>query len=141
MTEHLHADDVPLTLSVLRALVGHRADREQLGYRPDEWGADVDWDLLASGKLSTTEKATVHIARGCAIIERHGGGLPNSVSGPIRAAHRRTHRQRTATLTTEPARPWLGGVGAQHWARQIVHTWTRGDSSRVEARVSPRRGT
>ncbi len=86
MTEHLHADDVPLSLSVLRALVGHRADREQLGYRPDEWGADVDWDLLASGKLSTTEKAIVYIARGCAIIERHGGGLPNSVSGPIRAA-------------------------------------------------------
>jgi hypothetical protein len=72
MTEHLHADDVPLSLAVLRALVGHRADREQLGYRPDEWGADVDWNLLATGKLSTTEKATVHIAQGCAIIERHG---------------------------------------------------------------------
>jgi hypothetical protein len=86
MTEHLHANDAPLSLAVLRALVGHRADREQLGYRPDGWGADVDRDLLASGKLSTTEKATVHIARGCAIIERHGGGLPNSVSGPIRAA-------------------------------------------------------
>ena len=86
MTEHLHADDAPLSLSVLRALVGHRADREQLGDRPDEWGADVDWDLLASGNLSTTEKATVHIARGCATIERHGGGLPNSVSGPVRAA-------------------------------------------------------
>jgi hypothetical protein len=42
--------------------------------------------LLASGKLFTTEKATVYIDRGCAIIERHGGGLPGSVSGPIRAA-------------------------------------------------------
>jgi hypothetical protein len=69
MTEPLHADDAPLSLSVLRALVGHRADREQLGYRPDEWGADVDWDLLATGKLSTTEKATVHIARGSDLRE------------------------------------------------------------------------
>jgi hypothetical protein len=86
MIEHLHADDAPLSLAVLRALVGYRADREQLGYRPDECGTDVDWDLLASGKLSATEKATVHIARGCAIIERHGGGLPNSVSGPVQAA-------------------------------------------------------
>jgi hypothetical protein len=49
MTEHLHADDAPLSLAVLRPLLGHRADREQLGYRPHECGADVDWDLLTSG--------------------------------------------------------------------------------------------
>jgi hypothetical protein len=41
-----------------------------------------EWDLLTSGKLSTTEKATVHIAQGFAIIERHGGGLPKQRQRP-----------------------------------------------------------
>jgi hypothetical protein len=43
------------------------------GCTPDETRADVDWDLLADGFLSTSEKAVVHIAHGCAVLERHGG--------------------------------------------------------------------
>jgi hypothetical protein len=57
-------------------------------------GANVDWDLLVSGEswLSTTEKAVVRIAHGCAILERHGGGLPLELRWQVRA---------TVTSTTE----------------------------------------
>jgi hypothetical protein len=85
-TVHLHLDDTPATLAILAALLGHRADRQELGYIADEYGADVDWDRLTNGKLSTTEVATIHIARGCAIVERHGGGLPHQVRAAVRAA-------------------------------------------------------
>jgi hypothetical protein len=83
---HLHRDDAPLTLRLLDGLFGHRHDRAEIGYRPDQWGAVVDWDRLTGGVLSTSEVAVVHMARGCAIAERHGGPLPPSVRGPLRAA-------------------------------------------------------
>ena len=60
-TVHLHRDDVPDTLALLNA-------------------------LLADGYLSTSEKAVVHIAHGCAILERHGGGLPVELRWQVRAA-------------------------------------------------------
>lgn len=82
---HLHRDDTPLTLRLLDGLLGHRHDRAEVGYRPDQWGAEVDWDQLTSGVLSTSEVAVVHIAHGCAIAERRGGPLPASVRGPLRA--------------------------------------------------------
>jgi hypothetical protein len=63
---HLHRDDVPDTLALLGALLGDRST-EVPGYRLDETGADVDWDLLLEGGLATTEKAVVHIAHGCAM--------------------------------------------------------------------------
>lgn len=85
LTTHLHRDDTPLTLRLLDGLLGHRRDQAELGYYPDQWGAEVDWDRLTNGDLSTSEVAVVHIARGCAIAERHGGSLPASVRGPLRA--------------------------------------------------------
>ena len=83
-TVHLHRDDVPDTLALLGALLGDRST-EVPGYSLDETGADVDWDLLLEGWLSTTEKAVVHIAHGCAILERHGGGLPVELRWQVRA--------------------------------------------------------
>jgi hypothetical protein len=81
-TVHLHRDDVPDTLALLSG------DRSKLpaGYTLSTTGADVDWELLAEIWLSTTEKAVVHIAHGCAILERHGGGLPLELRSQARAA-------------------------------------------------------
>jgi hypothetical protein len=84
-TEHLHRDDVPETLALLNVLLGHRQTLPA-GYRPDESGADVDWDLLADSYLSTSDRAVVHIAHGCAILERHGGGLPLELRSQVLAA-------------------------------------------------------
>ena len=73
---HLHLDDYPNTLRLLAELVGGRDDRAELGYSPTEHGAYVDWEALADGKLSSTERAAIHIAHGCATLERHGGLPP-----------------------------------------------------------------
>jgi hypothetical protein len=81
---HLHRDDVPDTLAVLDALLGNR-ETPSAGYTPDETGADVDWDLLANSCLSTSERAVVHIARGCAMLERQGGGLAPELRWQVRA--------------------------------------------------------
>ena len=69
-TVHLHRDDVPDTLALLHALLGDRTHPTP-GYTPDELGADVDWDLLGDGYLSTSEK---------------GGGLPVELRWQVRAA-------------------------------------------------------
>ena len=82
-TVHLHRDDVPDTLALLNALLGDRTHPPP-GYTPDET-SDVDWDLLADCFLSTSEKAVVHIAHGCAILERHGGKLRRTLVGKLRA--------------------------------------------------------
>lgn len=76
--QHYHLDDYPATLRLLSQLLGHRSDHgdDRLGYRPTGPGAFVDWDRLTTGYLSSTEKGTVHIARGCSILERHGGAPP-----------------------------------------------------------------
>jgi len=49
--------------------------------------APTSTDLLTSAEswLSTTEKAVVRIAHGCAILERHGGGLPVELRWQVRA--------------------------------------------------------
>jgi len=82
--EHLHHDDVPSTLAILADLLDHRSTVPD-GYELTEHGAWVDWDALSRSWLSSTEVAAVHIARGCAIAERHGG-LPVSVAGAVREA-------------------------------------------------------
>ncbi|MHB1533070.1 MAG: hypothetical protein ACYC1D_00345 [Acidimicrobiales bacterium] len=82
--EHLHHDDVPSTLAILADLLDHRSTLPD-GYELTEHGAWVDWDALRRSWLSSTEVAVVHIARGCAIAERHGG-LPLSVAGAVREA-------------------------------------------------------
>lgn len=69
-TEHLHADDYPLTIEILTELLARRVVS---GFVPWPSGADVDWLALESNGLSTTEKATVTIAHGISIIERRGG--------------------------------------------------------------------
>jgi len=74
--DHLHVDDVPDTLALLSAFVGHQSNRAYAGYQPTEHGAYVDWDRLLASGLSSTEKAAVHIARGCQILERDGGAPP-----------------------------------------------------------------
>jgi hypothetical protein len=82
---HLHRDDVPDTLALLHALMDQRSKLPD-GYILSTTGAEVDWDLLAESWLSTTEKAVEHIAHGCAILERHGGGLPVELRLQVRAA-------------------------------------------------------
>ena len=88
-TVHLHRDDVPDTLALLNALLGDRTHPAP-GYTLDETGADVDWDLLADGYLSTSEKAVVHIAHRCSVLERHGGGLPVELRWQVQAAVKST---------------------------------------------------
>lgn len=81
--QHLHVDDYPNTLRLLAELLESRTDRASLGYSPMEHGAWVDWDGLISGVLSSTQKAVVHVARGRAVLERHGGTPPH-IAGTLR---------------------------------------------------------
>lgn len=83
--QHLHRSDYPDTLAVLQALLGSRIDTSDLGYEPTEEGAWVDWRQLIEGKLSSTEVAVVHIARGIAISER-AGGVPPTAAAAVRTA-------------------------------------------------------
>ena len=73
--ERLNRNDVPESLALLNAVLGDLKTAPP-GYARQEWGADVDWELLADSQLSNSEKGVVHIAHGCAILERGGGGLP-----------------------------------------------------------------
>jgi len=82
--QHLHPDDAPSSLAILADVVDHCASFPA-GYEPTGCGAWVDWDALGRSPLSSTEMAAVHIARGRAIAERHGG-LPFEVAGSVRAA-------------------------------------------------------
>lgn len=83
---HLHRDDYPNTLQLVAAVVGHREDAEELGYRTTDVGADLDWDLLTSfdAPLSSTETGALLIPHGCAILEHHGG-LPPRLKGVVAA--------------------------------------------------------
>ena len=82
---HLHKMDCPDALAIFDAMLGHR-DRLPDGYTPDENGAEVDWTEMESSYLSTSETAVVHLVRGIAMLERHGGGLPSSVRDQVRRA-------------------------------------------------------
>ncbi|HET7487961.1 MAG TPA: hypothetical protein VFJ85_08535 [Acidimicrobiales bacterium] len=82
---HLHAGDHPHTLALLEALVGRRADAASLGFERTEAGAFVDWEQLTGGPLSSTEVACVHLARGCAVLERAGGLPPHLVAAATEA--------------------------------------------------------
>ena len=77
-TEHLHAVDYPLTIKILTELMPRRVVS---GFSALPSGAAVDWIVLEDGKLSTTERATVTIARGIATIERCGGFPGNGAVG------------------------------------------------------------
>ncbi len=77
-TEHLHAVDYPLTIKILSELMPRRVVS---GFNASPSGAAVDWIVLEEGILSTTEKATVTIARGISTIERCGGFPGNESVG------------------------------------------------------------
>ena len=79
---HLNGDDHPHTLRLLAALVEGRTDHRRLGYEATDTGAYVDWARLVGAPLSSTEVATVRIARACAIIER-AGGLPPQLGNAV----------------------------------------------------------
>lgn len=74
---HLHMDDYPQTLRLLLNLLDGRTDNDSLGFYPSDAGAYVDWERLTTAPLSSTQIGIVHIARGCAVLERSGGGPPN----------------------------------------------------------------
>jgi hypothetical protein len=84
--QQLHREDYPRTLAIFDALFGWRlADAERIGFEVTGMVAHVDWTALDASWLSSTEKATVHLARGLAALERHGT-LPASLAGPVTAA-------------------------------------------------------
>ncbi|MBV9582589.1 MAG: hypothetical protein JO057_28730 [Chloroflexi bacterium] len=85
MVEHLFYANVPETLALLRVLLGNRAS-PPAGYTPVRAGADVDWQLLATGNLSASDKAAVYIAHGLAILEGRGGRFELHVRDQILAA-------------------------------------------------------
>lgn len=101
---HLHLADYPATLDLLTALINGRAhsDWTAIGYEATEHGAWIDWEQLATSWLSSTEKAVIHIARGCATLENAGGPSPR-----LRQPLRRTIEQ----VTPDPHLPpgWSGG--------------------------------
>lgn len=86
-SQWLHRADYPSTLRLLEDLLGHRQDRTEIGYPPEQDGAEVDWDALTSidAKVSSTERAVLLIAHGCSILERHGG-LPPRLRNTVAAA-------------------------------------------------------
>jgi len=91
-TEHLHAVDYPLTIEILSELMPHQVVS---GFNALPSGAAVDWSVLEDGKLSTTERATVTIARGVSIIERCGEFPGNgSVGGAVAEAVEQLRRPR-----------------------------------------------
>lgn len=73
-TVFLHPDDFSRTLDLLRAVVMDRTIEGAIQWA--HGGAYVDWASLTTSYLSSTEKAVVHIARGCAVLERSGGAAP-----------------------------------------------------------------
>lgn len=85
-SQWLHRADYANTLRLLEEVVGHRHDREELGYSPEQDGAEVDWEALTStdAKVSSTERAVLLIAQGCSILERHGG-LPPRLGSTVAA--------------------------------------------------------
>lgn len=83
--QYLHKDDYPETLRLLRAVFIGRHDYSRLGWHPETYGVMVDWEHLANeAPISSTEVAMVHIAHGCAILERHGG-LPRLAQAAVDA--------------------------------------------------------
>lgn len=97
---HLHRLDHPLTLRILSKLLDHRS-RLPAGYERSDEGAWIDWDALAGSYLSSTEVAVVHIARGCAIAERHGG-LPPATVHPVQQAIDRLTGRRVGACQGRP---------------------------------------
>ena len=82
--EHLHHLDHPRTLRIPARLLDHR-DRPPAGYERTDHGVWVDWESLAHSYLSSSEVAVVHVARACAIAERHGGVAPSAAATVRRA--------------------------------------------------------
>lgn len=86
---HLHHNDYPETLRLLRAIV---RGRDVHGFHPTEEGAFVSPSMLDESFLSTTEKAAVRLAFALATFEWHG---------PFDGELGRTCREATATVLSE----------------------------------------
>jgi len=114
---HIHLDDYSQTLCLLAALVGRRVDKERLGYSATEHGAIVDWERMVTGPLSSTEMATVHIARGLL----HLGACRRAPAAPGRFRH----RSRPGSLVT---------------ARRAVSRHPSGAADRASAATNRQRG-
>ena len=85
--EHLDVEECPETIRLLEALfdVQLRTNPDHLatkGFERTPRGAWVDWDRLADSDLEPLAKAVVHIAYGCAVLER-AGGIPPSLSAVL----------------------------------------------------------
>jgi hypothetical protein len=114
---HYHLDDYTLTLGVLTA-VAHSRDLSAIGYEPTEHGAFVNWDRLANSWLSSTEQATVAIARGVALAERHGG-LPLRTAPAVGRAIAELTRKRGDLRWTEDNYPLLTRVEREREASRL----------------------
>ena len=83
-TVFLHKIDYPEALGILNTVLSRRADLgPEMGFEPDENGATVSWQRLATGKLSTSEQISCQLAHGIARLERHGGALPAKVRSHV----------------------------------------------------------
>lgn len=68
--QHLHHDDHPATIGLVESVIH---GRPLPGVEPTDAGVWINWDEVAASYLSSTEKATMQVARGLAVLERHGG--------------------------------------------------------------------
>jgi hypothetical protein len=111
---HLHRLDHPLTLRILSRLLDRRS-RLPAGYERSDQGAWVAWDALAGSYLSSTEIAVVHIARGCAVAERHGGMPPATIPVVQQAIDRLTGRHVAARQALPGRAAGPANADAQGW--------------------------
>jgi hypothetical protein len=96
------------TFEILQTVLGHRSDGELIGCVLDDTTATVQWDrLVTSDRLSSTERALLHIARGCSIIERHGiradhaGVVTEAIACAVDSAGRGMRRSATGRSDSE----------------------------------------
>ena len=80
--EHLDVEECPETLRLLERLfdVQLRTNPDRLaarGFERTSRGAWVHWARLADSDLRALDKAVVHIAYGCSVLERTGGINPS----------------------------------------------------------------
>lgn len=70
---HLHTVDHPHAVRLVAAVL---RGRDHEGFALSGSGAWVDWEALERPWLSSTERATLVVARGIAAAESHGGFPP-----------------------------------------------------------------
>jgi len=86
MTEHPTADDVPLTCPCSEPSSGCELTESNSATGPTNGEPTSTGTFWPAGSLSTTEKATVYIARGCAIIDATEAAYRTASADPFEAA-------------------------------------------------------